>query len=501
MGPDHDQTGKPIRRSHTAPVPGMPYRPHADLQNGDSAAGRQALEFIESRPASAQQDTPAHAYNPWEEQGWEGRETAFPPMQEPEILQEERYFKPMLDLERELPNAYAGYGDYEMEEPYDPAYTQEEPYGSAYAQEEPNFPAPPDPEEPEYADVQEPPPPPPPQDPKEARRAEPWRTAVILCCIAGLLFCGVEIYRVAQSVIQSETELREFRELYLKEYNEDFMTGAQAVALRPPGETYPPTASPVPVQTPTPTPRIEQNDPLIGVMNGGIDPNQSVAPVTPTPETRSILERYPANPLLVIREEMEALREENADIVGRLIIDGLISEIVVLRNNTYYLNHNAMGSYSGYGAVFADENLTLRTPPENILLYGRTSSEGKCFAPLKNYIGQGIEFAGRYAFLSFNSLYEEARYVIFAVIQSSSDPASPDYFDYRRLTFATDGEMLRYAQDAIGRSKYLFKVGVRPTDRLLTLVTLSDGTDTSSIVIVCRMLREGEKDGYIQSNE
>ena len=30
------------------------------------------------------------------------------------------------------------------------------------------------------------------------------------------------------------------------------------------------------------------------------------------------------------------------------------------------------------------------------------------------------------------------------------------------------------------------------------LVTLSDGTDSSAIVIVCRMLREGERDGYIQ---
>ena len=73
-------------------------------------------------------------------------------------------------------------------------------------------------------------------------------TAVILCCIAGLLFCAVEIYRIAHSVVQSETELRKYRELYLKEHNEDFMNSAQAVALRPPGETYPPTASPVPVQ-------------------------------------------------------------------------------------------------------------------------------------------------------------------------------------------------------------------------------------------------------------
>ena len=495
MKPDHDQAGKPSRRSHAAPVPGMPYRPHSDFEQSDSADDRRAFEFIESRPMAGQQDAPGGAYNPWEEQGWVGGEAPFPLDQEPEAPAEEQYLKPMLDLERELPDAYEGYGEYAPEKAYAPdeAYAPEEMYAQneAYAG--------PEADEPAYTDVQEPPPPPLPPEPKPERRSDPWRAAVILCCIAGLLFCAVEIYRIAHSVIESETELREYRELYLKEHNEDFMNNAQAVALRPPGETYPPTASPVPVQTPTPTPRIAVNDPLIGVLDGGIDPEQSVAPVTPTP-ARTLQDRYADNPLLVVRDEMTALQEENEDVIGQLVIDGLLSELVVLRNNTYYLNHNAMGTYSGYGTVFADENLTLRNPPENILLYGRTSTEGKCFAPLKSYISEGIDFAGRYAFMSFKSPYEDARYVIAAIVTASSDPGAADYFDYRKLTFDTDVEMLSFAEEAIGRSKYIFGVGIKATDRLLTLVTLSDGMDQSSIVIVCRMLRDGERDGYIQTD-
>jgi SrtB family sortase len=233
--------------------------------------------------------------------------------------------------------------------------------------------------------------------------------------------------------------------------------------------------------------------------SGGIDSAQSVAPLGATPEIRSKLERYPSNPLLVIRDDISALQVLNADIIGRLIIDGLLNEIVVLRNNIYYLNHNAMGVYSGYSAVFADEKLSLRYPPENILLYGRTSNEGKAFAPLKNYITQGKEFAERYAFLSFNSLYEDARYVIFAVIEADSSPASPDYFDYHNLTFGTDADMLRFVEAAKDRSKYKFNVGVAPSDRLLTFVTLSEGTVSETIVIVCRMLREGESDGLVQT--
>jgi hypothetical protein len=474
MRSDRDRTGMPPRRTPWAPVPGTPYRLHTDKEDDPSAVRRRDIEFIESRPASGRRDTGGDAYNSWEELGWQGGETAFPVTQEPQVLQEEQYFKPMLDLDRELPDAYGEPGE----------YAQREPPPELIA------------DEPEF--FQEPPPPPP--LPKKERRKEPWRTAVILCCVAGLLFCAVEVYRIARDVLQSDAELKEYRELYLTEHNEDFSANWQAVALRPPGETYPPTASPVPMQTPTPTPRIAQNDPLIAAMSSGLATDQSVAPETPAPPARYTLERYPDNPLLIVRDDIAALQAENPDIVGRLIIDGVLNEIVVKRNNTYYLNHSAMDIYSGYGAVFADENIVFSAPPENILLFGRTSNEGRTFAPLKDYISQGLDFAGRHAFLSFNSLYEEARYVIIGIVKSSSDPAAADYFDYQRTTFATDGEMLAFASEAIGRSQYEFNAGVIATDRLLTLVTLSDGTDQSRIVIVCRMLRDGEYDGYLQND-
>ncbi|MBE0601743.1 MAG: class B sortase, partial [Firmicutes bacterium] len=275
----------------------------------------------------------------------------------------------------------------------------------------------------------------------------------------------------------------------------DFIRSAQAVALRPAGETYPPTASPVPRQTPSPTPRIAQNDPLIGAL-GDVDPNQSVAPGGETPAPRYKRDRYPYNPLLVIRDEVSALQLINPDIVGRLVIDGVMDENVVMRNNTYYLNHNAAGDYSGYGAVFADQNLAFRYPPENIVLYGRTSSPGKTFAPLKNYADQGIGFAQEHPYITFAGPYEEARYGIIAVIRSSGDPAAPDFFDAQVLAFATDEDMLAFASEAVSRSLYSFNASVQASDRLLTLVTLSDGTDVSRIIVVCRMLREGEA-GYI----
>ena len=480
MRSDRDQTGKTPRRTPSAPVPGMPYRLRPNRE-GDPAIGQgHEFELVESIPAARDGGLPPDAYNPWEAMGWQGGETAFPVTQEPEVLQEERYFKPMLDLDRKMPEFYNAYDGSDEPAGFDPG-------GSTL-----DFAA----DEPEYFEE---PPPPVPVPTLEKRRREPWRIAVVLSCVVWLVFSAVEVYRIAQDVIRSEAQLREYRELYLRENNVDFTQNAKAVALRPAGETYPPTASPVPVSTPTPTARIAQNDPLIAAMSDGIDAEQSVAPGGETPAPRFKLDRYPNNPLLIIREEIVSQQELNADVIGRLVIGGLLDETVVMRNNTYYLNHRYTGDYSGYGAVFADEKLNFRYPPENIVLYGRTSNEGKTFAPLKNYVDQGIEFAKQHAFLTFTSLYEEARYVIIAVIQSSNNPTSGDYFDALRLSFDTDEDMLAYVADAMGQSLYGFNVGVQATDRLLTLVTISDGTDENRIVILCRMLREGEGGGYIQS--
>ncbi len=474
MRSDRDQTGRTPRRNPSVPVPGMPYRFHTDAEETPPPQRGRNFDFIESVPPAAREDGPVEdAYNPWEEMGWQGGETAFPAAKEPEVLQEERFFKPMLDIDRKMPelyNAYDGSDDTD-------AFEQTAPVRQTLADEAEVF--------------RDPPPPPIP----EKKKREPWRVAVVLSCVAALLFCGIEIYRISKDVIDSETKLREYREQYLIENNVDFIRSAQAVALRPAGETYPPTASPVPRVTPAPTARIQQSDPLIGVM-ADADPNQTVAPGTETLPPRQKLDRYPFNPLLIQLEEVNTLQTVNPDIVGHVLIDGVLDELVVMRNNTYYLNHNSSGDYSGYGAVFVDQNITFRYPPENIVLYGRTSNEGKTFAPLKNYVEQGIEYARQHPFITYRGLYEEARYGIIAVIQSSGDPTAADYFDAQVLSFATDEEMLAHVGNAISKSLYSFSAGVLATDRLLTLVTLSDGTDLSRIIIVCRMLREGEA-GYV----
>lgn len=214
---------------------------------------------------------------------------------------------------------------------------------------------------------------------------------------------------------------------------------------------------------------------------------------------RARLTQYPDNALLSVSADFAEQRAENPDVVGRLTIDGVLDETFVQRNNTFYLTHNARGVFGNVGAVFVDESVVLKKPPENLLLRGQTTIEGKLFQPLLQYATAGGEFVAKHGIVTCNTIYEQARYVIFAIIRADSVANSPQYFNYAGYpVFQSDTQMERYIAAAQERSMYPISVSVKPSDRLLTLATLAEGSDTTNLVILCRMLRNGETDGNIQ---
>ena len=118
---------------------------------------------------------------------------------------------------------------------------------------------------------------------------------------------------------------------------------------------------------------------------------------------------------------------------------------------------------------------------------------GVSFAPLWQYESGGIGFAAGACFAQLTTLYEDARYVLFSVIVADSDPAKPGYFDYASHdTFDTDAQMMEYVQSAADRSLYGFSVSVEPSDRLMTLATVSSRGNGKCLVLLFRMVREGE---------
>ncbi|HPS81505.1 MAG TPA: hypothetical protein PLP25_06560, partial [Candidatus Limiplasma sp.] len=284
----------------------------------------------------------------------------------------------------------------------------------------------------------------------------PTRVALLIACALAVIFCMVEVGKIVLSLASNEQEMKKYREDYYAMAGVDVNSG-NGVELLPQGQTYAPTATATPAQTPTATPRIDQNDPLIGVMdNGGVTQTtfQAALP-TATPATRTRLTQYPNNALLSVSDDFTALLQENPDVMGRITIDGVLDEVFVKRNNTFYLTHNARGVFGSTGAVFVDESVVLKKPPENLLLRGQTNIEGKLFQPLLQYATAGGNFVASHGMITCNTLYEQARYVIFAIISADSVTNSPDYFNYAGYpTFQSDAQMLRYVENAKQRSLY-----------------------------------------------
>lgn len=317
-----------------------------------------------------------------------------------------------------------------------------------------------------------------------------WRVVALFAVAAMLLLCGVVGGSLIAKLAANEREMAEVRAEYRQRMGIDLQRDASRVELLPAGQTYTPTQTPEPVKvaaTPVPTPIIPINEPAAASLNKRETSSEAPQEAAPTPVARTREIAYPKNEMRNIMPGLIDLRAENADVVGRLVIDGVLDEVVVQRNNTYYLTHNYRGSNSSAGAVFADESCTLQKPPENLLLRGQSASPGKVFAPLWQFVNGGRDFVAANTYATLTTLYEEERYVLFAVIQAASDPASAGYFSYAsHPTFTTDDAMLAYVQQAREHSLYQFNVEVLASDRLLTLATI--GGD-SCLVLLYKMVR------------
>ena len=320
--------------------------------------------------------------------------------------------------------------------------------------------------------------------PKEKPPKPPilWgRVAAIAAVAVMLLFCLIAGGKILMSLSANEREMAQVRQAYQEQQGQALEQAGVKVDLLPAGETF----------TPTSTPQVFAAPKAEAVQSG--NGGETSADTVEEETARTRLRRYPDNPLCNVLDSMKEISTEYPDVLARLYIPGVLDEYVVQRNNTYYLTHNYRGSLSDGGAVFLDRDCFISTPPENLLLRGEGNVAGVSFAPLWQYESGGIGFAAGACFAQLTTLYEDARYVLFSVIVADSDPAKPGYFDYASHdTFDTDAQMMEYVQSAADRSLYGFSVSVEPSDRLMTLATVSSRGNGKCLVLLFRMMREGE---------
>ena len=197
----------------------------------------------------------------------------------------------------------------------------------------------------------------------------------------------------------------------------------------------------------------------------GTDGTAAISDKLPTVE-------YPNGYALVPR--IQELRKKSEYIIGWITMDDL-DEPVARKDNTFFLNHDAMGKKNVNGAIFMDQGTSLLTRPYTILLYGHNMKTGAMFGNLRKY--EDFSYCFKHRFLQFDTLYEEGKFEIFAVATISLTPGKAKYIDLAGLQ-STDRKTRAAALEAlINVSPHGRFNEVDEEDQILLLITCVGDND------------------------
>ncbi|MBR2876657.1 MAG: class B sortase, partial [Clostridia bacterium] len=186
---------------------------------------------------------------------------------------------------------------------------------------------------------------------------------------------------------------------------------------------------------------------------------------------------------------------ENPDTIGYLKIPGtnIDTPVVQADNNKYYLNHDFYGKYTSYGAIYASYIDNFNVIDRNTLIYGHNMNDGTRFGSLKSY--KSMDFFLEHPIIEFNTLYEKHKWKVCAVIITNGDVKGDNgyFFDFT-FNNCSDTCFEEYIVELNKRKLYETGVDILPTDKLVTLCTCTYEFDNARLLVIGRMLREGESE-------
>ena len=187
---------------------------------------------------------------------------------------------------------------------------------------------------------------------------------------------------------------------------------------------------------------------------------------------------------------IQKLKSKSQYIIGWLKMDDL-EEPVALKDNTFFLKHDAMGKRNTNGAIFLDEDSqVMMSRPYTFLLYGHNMKSGNMFGNLRKY--RKFSYCFQHRIIRFDTLYEEGQYVIFAVETISVVPGKGNYLNLAELQ-SPERETRKKAVTALADyNMHATMVDVNEEDQILLLITCT-GDDEERLVVAARRLRDGEE--------
>ena len=209
------------------------------------------------------------------------------------------------------------------------------------------------------------------------------------------------------------------------------------------------------------------------------------------------------------RDEMGRLKkfsnllEINEDVKGWIRLDNINGEndtkidYVVVQSDPsdpeYYLERAwDTHEYLKAGSIFLDVASSVERGSKNLIIHGHNmTSSDDMFHYLLRY--NDLEFLKEHPLISFDTIYEEALWKVFAIYITPGNNDRDDFFPYVKSKFANNREFMEYIYQIRVRSLYkMDDIDINEEDQILTLSTCSYELKNYRTIIVARKVRKGE---------
>ncbi len=187
----------------------------------------------------------------------------------------------------------------------------------------------------------------------------------------------------------------------------------------------------------------------------------------------------------------------NTDLKGWISIPAFEINLPVVQgtDNDYYLKRNIYKKWTEYGVPFFDYRIAdnqFDTLPRNTVIYGHNMrSDDLIFGMLEEY--RDIDGFKRAPVIECNTIYGDHLWLVCGVFISNSQPEQDNgyVFPYNFID-CSDQKFAEYIVELEKRSFYDTGVDLAVTDKILTLSTCCYDFEDARLVVVARLLRDGE---------
>lgn len=188
------------------------------------------------------------------------------------------------------------------------------------------------------------------------------------------------------------------------------------------------------------------------------------------------------------------LYASNPDFAGWIKIPQMNIDFPVVQamDNKYYERRDFYGKSTNYGAPFFDYRNSLASLDRNTIIYGHNMRhDDKLFGTLENY--RSMDAFKNAPLITMDTLYGKYIFKIYAVFISNSKASDDNghIFNYI-FTDASNTKFKNYIAEIDKRKLYTTGVDINENDKIITLSTCCYDFEDARLVVVGRLLRDGE---------